>query len=160
MSCRDSQNLHFKGMQRKHSLIQAQRVLGSIMRPQGSAGCPSRHLAWMGKRYSIPLSRLRSCWRGVEGGGAKGKKTHGTINGNWLPGARSKQANLLDCVSMAIGVDLRGVKFPFSGMLLIIQNSVVGKWTKLPSWELLKLQQTLQLSLPWALGATSLFPRR
>lgn len=44
-----------------------------------------------------------------------------------FPGARSKQTNLLNCVSMAIEVDLRGVKFPFSGMLLIIQNSVVGK---------------------------------
>lgn len=44
-----------------------------------------------------------------------------------FPGARSKQTNLLNCVSMAIEVDLRGVKFPFSGMLLIIQNGVVGK---------------------------------
>lgn len=44
-----------------------------------------------------------------------------------FPGGRSKQTNLLDCVSMAIEVDLRGVKFPFSGMLLIIQNGVVGK---------------------------------
>lgn len=44
-----------------------------------------------------------------------------------FPATRSKQTDLLDDVSMAIGVDLRGMKFPFSSMLLIIQNSVVGK---------------------------------
>lgn len=44
-----------------------------------------------------------------------------------FPAARSKQTDLLDDVSMAIGVDLRGMKFPFRSMLLIIQNSVVGK---------------------------------
>lgn len=41
--------------------------------------------------------------------------------------ARSKQTNLPDDVSMAIGVDLRGMKFPFSSMLLIIQNRMLGK---------------------------------
>ena len=44
-----------------------------------------------------------------------------------FPADRSKQTNLLDDVSMAIGVDRRGMKFPFSSMLLIIQNGVVGK---------------------------------
>lgn len=60
-----------------------------------------------------------------------------------FPAARSKQTDLLDDVSMAIGVDLRGMKFPFRSMLLIIQNSVVGKWMKLPPRELLKSRQIL-----------------